>query len=163
MAWYLLRVKQNRWLGKDYSWILANDFPAPPLQDFTINESGQQSVWHIEGDESNLTEVITALAATRAKFDHFDFILFPQTAVAEAGLATLETEGTTPHVNANPWHRDIIELSARRLVELAHLVFQQGRRDRRQARVIEAYLRGALNNGQLIRDQVNENLKSKLK
>jgi hypothetical protein len=90
------------------------------------------SVWVINDDEGNLKRVLCALAATRDSIVAFDFLLFDQSIPDILGISVKQTDGATPDIHANQnWHRDLVDLSARKLVELAISVFENSEPARR--------------------------------
>ena len=83
------------------------------------------SVWHLEADRSNFQQIVAAFVSTWKKLDEFEFALLPVDRVVTLGIRIEQTPGETLDVEANrQWHRDLVELSATKLVELARVVME---------------------------------------
>ena len=93
------------------------------------------SVWVIEDDGSNLDEVVGSIALSRDVLSHLDYVTFELDVVDKLGLAVTESEGVTPVLAANRWHRDVVELSAKDVAELAEELFGRERSRVREADV----------------------------
>lgn len=126
MPLLLRTVRENRWHKSEASqWLEAGDVPADPLGDLATSEN-RLSVWEVAVDRSNLERIVRALAVTRQKIADMGYVLFDSDLLANAGIDTLEESGTTPDEGANPWHRDLIELSGNKLVTLTKLILENG-------------------------------------
>ena len=125
MPVYLLGLTRRRWDRDDEeykSWLAADQVPAEVYRDLRTDES-KLSVWHIEDDRSNLSEVVTALAINRRGFSHYDYGLIDPALVSSSGIKTEQSMGETPIPSANRWHRDLIELTVDRLSTLIKSLF----------------------------------------
>jgi hypothetical protein len=110
-----------------YPWLRTGEFQADPLSD--LNSSNNKiSVFEIDEDEANLTQVASALAAGRGQYDRFDYVLFPDSVVSGLDFRLVATSGNTPDEQVNGYHRNISELSAQRLVELVERIFRNKKR-----------------------------------
>ena len=100
------------------------------LSDLTTKDN-QLSVWYIEDDKSNLERVITALAASGTDIANVDYALLDYRWLSDMRIKSASTRGGTPdeEVNAS-WHRDLIELSASKLVALATAIFTHAEKQR---------------------------------
>src|SRR5262249_40354941 len=66
------------------------------------------------------------MAANLKNPEKFDYVLFPEEMLEEAGLATETSRGDLPDNDANAkWHRDIVKISARKLITLVALIHQR--------------------------------------
>ena len=141
-------------------WLRAGDFPAAPLGDLRTSVASRLSVWHIEGDRSNLKEVVAALAATRDHADKFDFALFPEGVLQEAQIRAEVTRGDSLDLAANQkWHRDLVELSSAKLVRLAELIHLQGQIERLLENEVTELIREGVEAGQLDQRRLNDQLR----
>ena len=123
---YLLIVKLRNWdEPTEASWLGELDLPADPIGDLRTKENSL-SVWQINKDNSNLDLVVVALATNRVKLDKFEFGLFDEAIVRSLGIHA-QFPGPSfplPHVPlANQWHRDLIHLTADKLVQLGRILF----------------------------------------
>lgn len=132
MTLVLRLIRQSRWdLPGNYDWLAEDDIPADPLADFANTTENRLSVWFVGEDEGNLNDVLAALAASREKTDKIDYLLFTQDHLDAAGIETREADGNTPDEHINGLHRDLIHLSAAKVIALATAVWRQNLGPRR--------------------------------
>jgi len=119
-----VKIRKNRWvLPENAAWISPGDIHADPLSDLKTTQ-GSLSVWIVEEDQSNLHRVAVALAANCEHLSSIDYILFDGSIVDDLSLKLVRTLGKTPDSEANAtWHRDLVELSASKLADLARRMF----------------------------------------
>jgi len=66
------------------------------------------SLWTIDPSETNLERVIAAIAACRDFLKPVEYLVFPETILAELGIPLVVSEGDTPDAYANStWHRHL--------------------------------------------------------
>lgn len=117
---------RRRWDKVDLPWLGQGEIPADPMADLKTNEN-KLSVYYVEKNQSNLNDVIEAIAATRNFPDRFDYLLFDEEICSELKIEVRDTKGETPNEEVNKkWHRDLAELSADKLLELAKVVYEKG-------------------------------------
>lgn len=119
--------KRNNWWPSDLdqwpSWLRPDDIQADAISELRTS-SNTLSVWHIEDDKSNLEQVVCAMAASRDSFADIHFILLDPESLKQKGFKLKVTNGATPDKLCNSlWHRDIVELTAAGLLELAKLIY----------------------------------------
>ncbi len=127
----LLLRKLNHLLAWDlynpdpHPWLRAGEFGAEPLSDLTTSNN-TISVYSVEKDDNtNLLRIAAALVIARGKYDRFDYVLFPESVVFDLGFRLVSIPGNTADPEVNGIHRDISEISAQRLVELAGRIFRE--------------------------------------
>ena len=146
MPYHLRKIRKARWspeLRDEFGPFDAQDCPADCVADLGT-ASCRLSLWEIDDERSNLAEVIVALASNSQHLSNLDYALIPRDKVE--AIAQLEvTEGQTAHVQANEkWHRDLLGLSGRRLVDLAVLIFSGAERRRVLEKEVTQMVRKAL-------------------
>ncbi|MBZ5493640.1 MAG: hypothetical protein LAO76_22200 [Acidobacteriia bacterium] len=162
MSRLLVKIKRERWLkGPRPPYLEMGDVPGDCLQDLRINEN-KLSVWSIEPDDSNLKRVMTALAGTHEMITTFYFLVFDETVVANLGLKMTPTNGNTADRDANRWHRDIVELSAKKALLLVIAIFDEARRVPFFQSDVEMSLQNAISAGHIDPNKLNSRLASKL-
>lgn len=126
MPTLLRKVKHNRWLREPaLPWLNQDDIPSDPLAD--LNTSAQTlSVWAVADDESNVERIVRNLALMSNKTDSSGYVLFDSAILEGIGIDLVRADGNTPDTEANAWHRDLVNLSGRKLVALARAVLEQG-------------------------------------
>jgi hypothetical protein len=125
----LRKVDKRRWdwLPGTTDWVPSGDIPAAPVADFKTSLDSKISVWHIESDNSNLERIIAGMAANCQNPDKFDYVVFPEAVLDEAGVAMETSAGDLPDKDANAkWHRDLVKISAMKLSTLVALIHQRG-------------------------------------
>jgi hypothetical protein len=147
------------WIAEVPSWVPSGAIPAAPLGCFNSSHDSKISVWYIENDKSNLERIIAGIAAGRQNADKFDYILFPDNVLSEAEVKSEEAPGKSKDDNANAkWHRDLIEISATKLVKLVELVSRQGEINRFSEREVISLIRKSVDDGAIEKRRLHENL-----
>ena len=126
MPLLLHTVRQNRWLKAEATpWLDRGDVPADPIGDLRTN-GNRLSVWELVPDRSNLERIVRAIAVGRDKVSDMGYVLFDSALLETADIGTRAERGTTPDVEANSWHRDLVDLSGHKLVALTKAILQNG-------------------------------------
>jgi hypothetical protein len=100
------------------------DLPADFLFQFGSPIGGGRLSVYLVDDPSNLGQIeriITAFVATRPPnrfFDPLEYVLFDQIDLEQDGFIVDSTPGDTPDETVNAWHRDISDVSIRKLLSL---------------------------------------------
>lgn len=140
----------------------ADDWPADVLNDLATNKN-TLSVWYIEESFANLPRVLAPLAGTREFVSNLDFALVGFSAVSSLHVPIQETVGMTPDAEVNTrWHRDLGELSVRRVELLVRLFSGAGRFQRYSEGQVEKILLESWQTGHLASSQLSQNLREKL-
>lgn len=113
-------VRPPRWY-RDVAkaWLEAGDVPADPLAD--LNTTGNRlSVFLVSDSRADVSQIVAAHASTRAKPDDTGYILFDSEVLTRADISVSDHEtGATADKEANARHRDLVDLSGKKLVALA--------------------------------------------
>ena len=164
MTLVLRAIRQNRWDSQSImraSWLQDGDIVADPLSDLNT-KMGKISVWHIEDDRSNLDRVLAALATAPQKdsITSLDYVIFDESLFKKIGLRVEVTPGGTVDKTANStWHRDVVEISGHRLVELAKVILEKGEIDGiLRAKLLEL-IKKQITCGELDRNRLNRKMK----
>jgi hypothetical protein len=157
----LLVKLENKRIWDKPSWLPAGEVPAQAVQDFRL-EDNELSVWYVEANRSNIDRIVTALAANRDFADKIDYAVFDEASVGECGITLRKTTGKLPDEYANQeWHRDLVELSGRKLVCLAELI-ATGTPDRKTPAAVKELLATAAKEGHIKRELMKAALAAKL-
>ena len=120
MALLMRVVTKPKWIRPD--WMSLDDIPADVLSDLRATNN-ELSVWSTESDRSDLDAVIVAAAASREHLDKLDYTLFDENALSSLGIRCVRSDGETPHRHANKeMHRDLVQLTAQKVVRLAYMM-----------------------------------------
>jgi hypothetical protein len=138
------------WTTQSYPWLPPEEFPAAPFSDFRSLGECEDSVWVVENNPSNLSRLVTALAAGRKSPDKFDYVLIDESRVQALSIAIKETQGASADPAANEkWHRDLVELTWRKLASLIHLVHDHGQFTRVSEKDVAKLLWTGMQSGEL--------------
>ena len=123
-------------------------------------ETGNKiSVWHIEENRSNLNRVAAAIASGRSNIANLDYALFQQETVNLAGITVREAPGETADDGANTqWHRDLIELTANKLVRLAKEMYSEAEIVRMQHLEVSRLVRQGIDSKKIQQGRLKDSL-----
>jgi hypothetical protein len=126
MPLFLRNVRENRWHKSEAGpWLQQADVPADALGDLRTKDN-RLSVWEVADDRSNLERIVRALAVSSDKIADTGYVIFDSSPLEAAEIEIAVESGSTPDAGANPWHRDLINLSGNKLVRLAKLMLETG-------------------------------------
>ena len=116
MAFLARKVRQDRWYEAVSS--PGQPLPADPLSD--LNTKGNSlSVWQVTANHTNLSDIVVGIASGWHHVQNMDLVLIDDAAVGGLGINVEASEGQTPLPQARGYHRDLVQLEAQGLVELA--------------------------------------------
>lgn len=131
MPLVLRGIRFNRWYKnpvQDFPWLAPGELPGDSLADIAPQRC-TLSVYLVEDNHSNLWRVIAALTANQTSPSHFGFALIDLQMLNSMGFKIVDQPGDTADSIVNSWHRDIVELSATRLLALAQTIQSHGATD----------------------------------
>lgn len=162
MPLLLRAIRRNRWYTSDtVSWLPKGEIQADPLGDLATGNN-TLSVWQVEDDKSNLEQVIAALAASRDTVSNLDYAIFDVDLLSSIGIKIEVNEGATPYEMANRWHRDLVELTATKLVRLAEAILVHSHRERVPEKKVLRLIKDAVQNGQIDKTKLRPSITTKL-
>lgn len=162
MPFLLILIRKSRWRGTTTEFRGAPDIPADCLFDLKI-ENNELSAWHVDDERINLIRILTALAATKDTDSNLDYITFNYDLPANFGIKLRKTKGETPDTGANgQWHYDLVELSARQVVELAVEIYHSGARDRLGEKLVGPLIKEGVQKSELDQTKIKSKLAQKL-
>ena len=158
---YLLRmVRRSRWEhGSAFPWLDIDDVQADALQDL-VPKGNSLSFYEVP-DQSGPDPIVFALAANRDNFANFDYVVVAADELESLGIVINETMGLTPWMRINRLHRDVAQLSVKRVSGLVS-VAAKNLPIRMNLKVVKAGVVNAVKDGHMAIDQVNENLRAKI-
>jgi hypothetical protein len=158
----LLKIRKAKWYKNDnVPWLPENEIQADAVGDLRTTDNAL-SVWYILDRKENLEQVITALASTRDTISNLDYALFEDYVIAELGIRMKNTAGTTPAPNANSWHRDLIELTASKLINLANAIMAEAEKSRFSRMAIRELIRNAVDHNKIELARLKPGIRSEL-
>lgn len=130
MTFILRKIRKAKWYQSEaVPWLAKNDLQADTLVDLAT-KGNKLSVYLVEDDLSNLEQIIAALAANCDFVSDFDYAIFKQEALNEIDIKVDVAQGETPDPSVNIWHRDLVELSAAKIIALANVIGTRAERKR---------------------------------
>ncbi|WP_263352243.1 hypothetical protein [Acidicapsa acidisoli] len=163
MSRLLITVNKRLW-DKELlpSFVQPGDITADCLMSLRVTDNSM-SVWEVTGDDANLERVLTALAANRDHPTNIDYLIFDSNIPASLGLEVIRRPGATPDVDANEaWHRDLVDISGRKLLGFAVEVFQNSTRRRCPGKDVLRLLKEAFRRKEIDRERIPPTLLQKI-
>ena len=161
----LLRMtKYNKWITKP-KWLKEGEIPADPISNWQTTRN-EMSVWIIDNESDITDQIVAALAAVRSKLDDFEYVLLDSKIVAETGIKTIQTEGGILDNNLKRLHRDLVEISAQKLLKLTEATLstieqEDTRLERRLRKTVARYIFDSISKGRIDSANVNPNVLDK--
>jgi hypothetical protein len=103
---------------EDKMWLLDDEIPADPLSDLKT-KNNTLSVYFINDDKADLTRCVSAYASARDKIVEIHCVIFDVRIVQELKIEIHQSEGNLSDEYVNKIHRNLIQLSSQKLVNLA--------------------------------------------
>lgn len=162
MPFFLRKIRQPKWFKhEDLPWLPEDSLQADALGDLNTKDN-RLSVWHIQDDKANLEQVVIALAAIFQDPSHLDCALFDQQLVSEIDVKIEDTRGESSYEEANVWHRDLAELSAEKLMQLATIIMRSGEKQRFPKTRVLDLVKQAVDSGSIDREKLKPNVRVKI-
>jgi len=154
VSFILRKIRKGRWHGSDVlKWLPANELPADSLVDLATKDN-QLSIYIVEGDRSNLDRIIAALSANCDFISNFDYALLDKEVLDVIKIKMTNVKGETPDEEVNAVHRDLVELSASQILELAAAISAKAERGRLTNKQVLRVLANAVGSGHIERDKL---------
>ena len=122
MALLLRKLRYSRWFAAKNS--ISDPLPADPLADLSPRPRTLCLSGEIFTDHSNLSHVITALAAPADHVSNIDVAILEVSQLTGCWTRFCMTPPRTIYTHAAPYHRDIADLTAADLVHMAQDIRQ---------------------------------------
>lgn len=162
MPFLLRTIRKAKWYkNENVPWLAEDELQADALADLSTKDN-ELSVWHIEDDRSNLEQVVTALAAGRDYIANLDYALFDQQILSAINIKIKDTKGGSPDEKVNSWHRDLVELSATKLMELAKAIQTKAVKERVLPKDIVRLIKQAVESGRINRAKLKPGVVGKI-
>jgi hypothetical protein len=112
----LRKIRKNKWCNTEsLSWLQEGEIQADAFND-VATKSNTLSVWEVADDKSDLEQVIIALASSCDNLSNLDYAVINSDLLKDIGIQSIATEGNTIYSKANPLHRDLVDLTASKLL-----------------------------------------------
>jgi hypothetical protein len=150
----LRKIRKSKWHR-----INSTEIPSDTLGDL-ITQNNSLSVWEINEDESNINEIIVALACSGDSISNIDYALFDLSSLPNFKIEI--NEGLTPSKIANQLHRDLISLTVNSIVNLTEIILDQSRINRVPDKKVLELVNNALANNEIDTTMLRDKVKHKL-
>lgn len=163
MPFLLRTLRKNKFVEElQPEWVPQGDLQADVLKDLQTS-SNKLSVWQIDDECTNLSRVLAAVAATKNFLANIDYALVDIDVIAELGLTMSETPGEVPDEVASESHRDLVQLSAEKVTELARAISDRATLERHSKTQVRKTLIHSIDAGYIDESSLKENLAHKLR
>lgn len=159
MTLVLRKITKSKWYAAP--WLPAGDAPADALGSLGTRRN-TLSIWMIEEDESDLERIVAAVAATGDHLAEFDFALLDRRSIEGLGILIHEVAGTSPDVEANARHADLVELSAGKVAGLARAIMANGDRRRFLGKQVLDLIRASIGAGRFTPESLKPDVRKYL-
>jgi hypothetical protein len=162
MAKLLRKIRKSRWYKNELPpWLPQGSLQADPLSDLNTQDNSL-SLWQIQANNSNLTDIVLALATTLQSISNIDCAIFDSSLISEINCKIEQKEGRTCYQEASKWHCDVVELTADKLLQLAKLIYDRAERKRFRETDVETLLINAVNLGKISLTSLQPNVKDRI-
>jgi hypothetical protein len=130
--------------------------------DLKVSDNGL-SAWEVTENGENLPRVLVALAANCDHPTQIDYLIFDSEIPVKIGLKVQSNPGDTPDKAADQtWHRDLVEITGKKLLALATAMFLEALRERCPQKEILKMLKAAVLRNEIDRSLVPNTLLQKI-
>lgn len=139
MAQFLRTVRKAKWIrNPKLGWLGPQDIQADALGDLRSTDNSLSLYIVNDDSEEEKLRVAAALALTRDHIANVDFVLVEEQFLASIKVKVEVVDGETPDDYVNKLHRDLSELSASQIYEIAKEIARKQSVQRLQQAVIIA-------------------------
>jgi len=158
----LRTLRKNKFVRElQPAWVPQADVQSDALKDLETLDN-ELSVWLVEDDLSNLARILAALAANRDQLANIDFALLDLEVITTLGLLLQPTVGLTPDRTVSLLHRDLAQVTATQLTQLAQAITTHARLERRSKSQVRAFLLDSIAAGYIEFESLKEGIATKL-
>ena len=138
--------------------IPTGDVQADALSDLrTIGNA--LSVWLVDDDRANLDRIVAALGAGRMELAKLDYALMDYEVLDDLHIQATAKHGLSVDASANSlWHRDLLDLSGRKLLDLAVMMQARATFERVQKSDLSTLIAQSLHSGFIDKGRLKEKL-----
>ena len=123
MCFIFREIRNKSWWDKskdELCWLEDSELVADVFKGLGT-ENGNLSTYFVDADKSNVSRIVAAYACTRESIQRVDYVLLPlDTLVSAFSLRCVA--GKTADDLVNGWHCDIVELTSKKLSDLAYFI-----------------------------------------
>jgi len=159
---FLRKVRHSRWVDSP-DWLPAETIEADCLTDLQTSDNNLSIYLLPEAEEAAMRAAV-AIAATRDSIDTVDYALFEVAVLEGLSLEVEVSGGGTPDSEVNAYHREVVKLSGKLLLDLATAMRKAGPRfGRIRRKELKERIALGLDEARLDREKVNRGILDKLR
>ena len=149
----------------DDEWIKDGEIPADAITGMNSHEN-RLSIFQVDDSDTAIRRVRAAYAATRDYVNKVDYLVLGLNEFSKLQKEYLidveKNLATTPDIDVNSWHMDIVELTDKKIVEFARVLIYLSEKEREQPKDVELFIREGIRKGEIIKEKMNGNLRHRL-
>lgn len=162
MAYLMRMITPPRWIQEQHEITCLEDINAESLSDLSAEENAI-STWYV-GDkgENEIRHAVLALTSGFRSLDEIKVVYLDVNIIRQAGLSIAETTGITKIEEYANLHRDIDQLNAGKLIQLANIILEQVWNNQTQtfcAEDIALWMLQIINDGKLDFNSLDKNFR----
>ena len=155
-------ITPPRWIQEQHEITCLEDINAESLSDLSAEENAI-STWYV-GDkgENEIRHAVLALTSGFRSLDEIKVVYLDVNIIRQAGLSIAETTGITKIEEYANLHRDIDQLNAGKLIQLANIILEQVWNNQTQtfcAEDIALWMLQIINDGKLDFNSLDKNFR----
>jgi hypothetical protein len=150
-------------LEDEETWHSASELRADALVDLRTNKNAL-SIFVVDDVAGvPVDRIVAALAANRSFLDHVDYIAVDMRVILDLGIKIDNAPGATCDSGVDQCHRNLINLTARKVAELGNSLQKVGEVKRIQVVQVGRLINAGLKAGHIVQNKVNPEILNKLK
>lgn len=162
MAYLMRMITPPRWIQEQHEITCLEDINAESLSDLSAEENAI-STWYVgDKSENEIRHAVLALTSGFRSLDEIKVVYLDVNIIRQAGLSVAETTGITKIEEYANLHRDIDQLNAGKLIQLANIILEQVWNNQTQtfcAEDIALWMLQIINDGKLDFNSLDKNFR----
>jgi len=151
---YVRQVNKAKWYrDPELPWLQPGQVPADALSDLKTSDN-ELSVFYTDGNKSSIEQIAVAMTTTKDDIHNFDYAILHEEDIDQLNVRVVSKPGKTAHDAVNSWHRDFIELTGQKLLDLAGVILARGEIQRVLPKQVCQLMARAMVSGQIDRSKV---------
>lgn len=142
-------------------WIPADDIPGDSLKNLDTEKS-TLSIYIVEDEQAAMRVMVALAAKGNSTPDKLDYAILDLKHLCSFNAHLRNTEGNTPDADVNRWHRDLTQLAAYKLADLAFIWVKHAKTERIKRRKILEEFQKCLESKYLEHTNLNSSLQRDL-
>lgn len=129
---YVRKINTKKWSSTSPGWVIDDDIEADPIGDL-VTSKNKLSVYEISNHDEACRAIATVIAGSMNPVS-IGYVIIEHSELEHLGCNVERSTGETVDEEVNSWHRDIVQISGRKLLQMAIMI-----RDNHKAQVGELF------------------------